>query len=65
MIETGEFRVFWKDESGKDVESKAYYTDDPEDAVDTLYDISSKLKDTGVEYLISDDKVTGNLLEKY
>ena len=32
-----EYRVFWK-EGNKDIEAKAYYTDDPEDAVNTLID---------------------------
>lgn len=57
---TGEYRVFWK-EGNKDIESRAYYTDDPLDAVNTLQSI----QDRHPEANISSAKFTNNLITKY
>ena len=64
--ETGEYRVFWK-ENGKDNEAKAYYTDDPQDAVNSLLSILERQEGiwpTKVVH-VSDARTTQNLLGKY
>jgi hypothetical protein len=57
---TDEYRVFWK-EGKKDIESKAYYTDDALDAVNTL----ESIRNSSPEVEVSTAKVTQNLIQKY
>lgn len=61
---TGEYRVYWK-ENGKDSEAKAYYTDYPIDAVETLFDIETRSQLAGIPVRVSDDRVTSFLISKY
>lgn len=61
---TGEYRVYWK-EDGRDNEARAYYTDYPSDAVDTLFDVETRSQLAGIPVRISEDRVTTLLISKY
>jgi len=62
--ETDEYRVFWK-EGNKYVESKAYYTNEPLDAVLTLGSVFRRAKKNGAQISVSDSKYTQKLVDKY
>lgn len=61
---TGEFVVFWK-EGNKTYENKAYYTDDPLDAVNTLESILSANQKVGRNIKVSTGSTTETLIRKY
>ncbi len=61
---TGEYRVYWM-ENGRYDESKASYTDDPQDAVDTLVAIHRRHSDLGEDIAISDAKFTRDLMRRF
>ena len=61
---TEEYRVFWK-EDGRDIEAKAYYTDDPEDAVQTMNSIVRQALDSGIEPKVSVDAETRRQIGEY
>ena len=65
VSETDEYRVFWRDERGKDDEAKAYYTDDPEDAVNTAIAVVEDLQSKGKEAELSPAKYTRDIVAKY
>lgn len=65
VSDTDEYRVFWENERGRDVEAKAYYTDDPEDAVDTLIDTIERAQASGIEVELAKTQYTKNLVSKY
>jgi len=65
VSDTDEYRVFWKDEQGRDVEAKAYYTDDPEDAVNTLIDTIERAQASGIEVELTKTQYTKMLISKY
>ncbi len=58
--EWNQYKVFWKD-GNKDDEAKAYYTDDPEDAVNTLIAVLSGHPET----TMTEARTTINLVNKY
>lgn len=60
---TGEYRVFWKDNNRFD-EPKTYYTDDLEDAVNTLITIYEEGKSQGLDIVISDARSTVDLISR-
>ncbi len=61
---TGEYRVFWK-AWGRDIEDKAYYTSDAEDAVYTLIAILKETLDLGLPIKMSDARYTIDLVARY
>lgn len=61
---TGEYRVFWK-ENGRDIEARAYYTNDYVDAVDTLFNIEDQNRTIGIPTRVSDSRSTMSLVRKY
>jgi len=61
---TNEYRVFWN-ENNIDVEAKAYYTDDAEDAVNTLIDTIERAQTTHTEVRLTDTQYTKILVAKY
>lgn len=65
VSDTDEYRVFWIDERGRDVEAKAYYTDDEEDAVNTLIDVIERAQAAGEEVQMSPTQYTKLLVSKY
>ena len=65
VSDTDEYRVFWRDERGKDDEAKAYYTDDPEDAVDTLIDTIERAQAAGIDVKLADTQQTKIPVAKY
>ncbi len=63
--DTDEYRVFWKDERGKDIEAKAYYTDDPEDAANTMICILEEAQAKGQDTKLASTELTLRLISKY
>ncbi len=63
-LDTNEYRVFWKDEQNRDIESKAYYTDDADDAVETLVAIVERAQAQGDEVQISKGELTRDLINR-
>ena len=66
LEDEGDYRVFWR-KDGKDDEGKAYYTNDPEDAVGTMVALSRspKLSGTYEKIEISQDKKTMGFLSRF
>jgi len=62
--ETDEYRVFWN-ENRRDDEAKAYYADDPEDAVDTLIDVYERALESGLDIRLTEAQYTRVLISKY
>ena len=63
-VSTGEYRVFWK-AWGKDIEDKAYYTPDAEDAVFTLMATLESTLDLGLPIKMTDARYTIDLVARY
>ena len=61
---TDEYRVFWQVDN-KDDEAKAYYTDDAEDAVNTLIDTIERAQASGTDVKMADAQYTKILVGKY
>lgn len=59
-----EYRIFWRT-YGKDDESKAYYTDNPDDVVQTLEQVVDSSRKQGVNVKLSEDAFTRRMLEDY
>ncbi len=61
---TDEYRVYWV-EDGRFDEDKASYTDDPQDAVDTLVSVYDKYARLGADIAITKAKFTRDLMERF
>jgi len=61
---TSEYRVFWKD-GNRYSEARSGYTDDPEDAVNTLLSTYQTAKERGFNIKITNADFTKGLINRY
>jgi len=62
--DTREYKVFWV-HGGESQEEPAYYTDDPQDAVDTMLATVSRGREQGRDIVITDTTFTQGLINRH